>query len=54
MFVSGEAMSSSRGQALRSFLKFVFTDGQAMLADRGHLPLPPRIIASVQGTLKLN
>jgi len=54
MFVSGEAMSSSRGQALRSFLKFVFTDGQAMLADRGHLPLPPRIIASVQSTLKLN
>jgi phosphate transport system substrate-binding protein len=54
MFVSAEAMSSSRGQALRGFLKFVFTDGQAMLAERGHLPLPPRIIASVQSTLKLN
>jgi phosphate transport system substrate-binding protein len=54
MFVSEEAMSSSRAQALRSFLKFVFTDGQAMLAERGHLPLPPRIVASVQSTLKLN
>ena len=54
MFVSAEAMSSSRGQALRGFLKFVFTDGQAMLADRGHLPLPSRIVASVQNTLKLN
>jgi phosphate transport system substrate-binding protein len=53
MFVSGEAMTSSRAQALRGFLKFVFTDGQSMLADRGHLPLPPRIIASVQSTLKL-
>jgi ABC-type phosphate transport system substrate-binding protein len=53
MFVSSEAMSSSRGQALRGFLKFVFSDGQAMLADRGHLPLPPRIVASVQNTLKL-
>jgi phosphate transport system substrate-binding protein len=54
MFVSAEAMSSSRAEALRGFLKFVFTDGQAMLSDRGHLPLPPRIVASVQTTLKLN
>ncbi|HVG92597.1 MAG TPA: phosphate ABC transporter substrate-binding protein PstS [Alphaproteobacteria bacterium] len=54
MFVSADAMSSSRAQALRGFLKFVFTDGQSMLADRGHLPLPPRIVASVQTTLKLN
>ena len=54
MFVSADAMSSSRAEALRGFLKFVFTDGQTMLADRGHLPLPPRIVASVQSTLKLN
>ena len=54
MFVSGEAMASSRGPALRGFLRFVFSDGQAMLADRGHLPLPTRIVASVQSTLKLN
>ena len=54
MFVSGDAMSSSRAQALRGFLKFVFTDGQAMLSERGHLPLPPRIVASVQRTLQLN
>jgi phosphate transport system substrate-binding protein len=54
MFVSADAMSSSRAEALRGFLKFVFTDGQSMLADRGHLPLPPRIIASVQTTLKLD
>jgi|SRR5215472_679349 len=54
MFVSAEAMTSSRAQALRGFLKFLFTDGQALLADRGHLPLPSRIIASVQTTLKLD
>ena len=54
MFVSAQSMSSSRAQALRGFLKFVFTDGQAMLADRGHLPLPPGIVASVQSTLQLD
>jgi phosphate transport system substrate-binding protein len=54
MFVSGDSMSSSRAEALRGFLKFVFTDGQGMLAERGHLPLPPRIVSSVQSTLKLD
>jgi len=54
MFVTAESMSASRSQALRGFLKFVFTDGQSMLAARGHLPLPPRIVASVIDTLQLH
>jgi len=54
MFVTGENMSASRSQALHGFLKYVFTDGQSMLATRGHLPLPPRIVASVIDTLQLH
>jgi phosphate transport system substrate-binding protein len=53
MFVTAESMSAPRSQALRGFLKFVFTDGQSMLAPRGHLPLPPRMVASVLSTLQL-
>jgi phosphate transport system substrate-binding protein len=53
MFVTAESMSASRSQALRGFLKYVFTDGQSMLAARGHLPLPQRMVASVIDTLQL-
>jgi phosphate transport system substrate-binding protein len=54
MFVPAEAASPSRSDALRGFLKFVFTDGQAMIAARGHLPLPQRIVTSVLSNLKLD
>lgn len=54
MFVPAEGVSSSRSEALRGFLKFVFTDGQSMIAAHGHLPLPPRIAASVLSTLNLD
>ena len=53
MFVPVDAPSGDRSKALRSFLKFVFTDGQSMIASRGHLPLPPRIVSSVLTTLHL-
>lgn len=53
MFVTAEGVSASRSQALHGFLKFVYTDGQSMLAARGHMPLPPRIVASVMSTLQL-
>ena len=53
MFVPADALSNDRSEALRGFLKFVFTDGQAMIASRGHLPLPPRIVSSVLATLHL-
>jgi phosphate transport system substrate-binding protein len=53
MFVPTEAPSGERSQALRGFLKFIFTDGQTMIASRGHLPLPPRIVSSVLATLHL-
>jgi phosphate transport system substrate-binding protein len=54
MFVPAEPASASRSEALRGFLKFVFTDGQSMIASHGHMPLPPRIVASVLTNLKLN
>jgi phosphate transport system substrate-binding protein len=54
MFVTAEGASPSRSEALRGFLKFVFTDGQSMIAARGHMPLPPRIVASVLNNLKLD
>jgi hypothetical protein len=47
MFVPAEGVSSARSEALRTFLKFIFTDGQSMIAAHGHLPLPPRIASSV-------
>jgi hypothetical protein len=53
MFVPADALSNDRSEALRGFLKFVFTDGQAMIGSRGHLPLPPRIVSSVLATLHL-
>jgi len=53
MFVPAEGVSSTRSDALRSFLKFIFTDGQAMIAAHGHLPLPPRIASSVLDNLQL-
>jgi phosphate transport system substrate-binding protein len=53
MFVTAESMSASRSQALRGFLKFVYTDGQSMLVARGHMPLPSRMVASVISTLQL-
>ncbi len=51
MFVPVEGVSTIRAEALRSFLKFIFTDGQSMIASHGHLPLPPRITASVLAQL---
>jgi phosphate transport system substrate-binding protein len=54
MFVTAESMSAARSQALRGFLKFVYTDGQSMLAARGHMPLPPRMVTSVINTLQLD
>ena len=53
MFVTEEGLTASRSQALRGFLKFVFTDGQSMIVARGHMPLPSRIVASVMSTLQL-
>lgn len=54
MFVPAEAASNARSEALRGFLRFVFTDGQSMIAAHGHLPLPPRITSSVLSTLNLD
>lgn len=53
MFVPADAPSGDRSEALRGFLKFIFTDGQSMIAARGHLPLPSRIVTSVLATLHL-
>ncbi len=53
MFVPAEGVSIARNDALREFLKFIFTDGQSMIASHGHLPLPPRIASSVLANLKL-
>jgi len=54
MFVTAESMSAPRSQALRGFLKFMYTEGQTMLVARGHMPLPPRMVASVITTLQLD
>lgn len=53
MFVPAEGVSSARSEALRGFLKFIFTDGQSMIAAHGHLPLPPRIATSVLNNLQM-
>jgi phosphate transport system substrate-binding protein len=53
MFVPTEGVSQARTDALRSFLKFIFTDGQAMTEAHGHLPLPPEVVASVLSTMEL-
>jgi len=53
MFVPVKGVSAVRSQALTGFLKFIFTDGQAMIAEHGHVALPPEILSSVLNTLKL-
>jgi phosphate transport system substrate-binding protein len=53
MFVPAKGASAARSKALTGFLKFIFTDGQAMIADHGHVALPPEIVSSVLNTLKL-
>lgn len=52
MFVPIEGVSAARADAVRDFLKFIFTDGQSMIASRGHLPLPQRITSSILASLK--
>ncbi|HXB20257.1 MAG TPA: phosphate ABC transporter substrate-binding protein PstS [Candidatus Solibacter sp.] len=53
IFVPVKGASPARAKALTGFLKFIFTDGQAMIADHGHVALPPEIVSSVLNTLKL-
>jgi phosphate transport system substrate-binding protein len=53
MFVPAEGVSPARTEALRGFLKFIFTDGQAITVAHGHLPLPPQVASSVLSTMKL-
>jgi phosphate transport system substrate-binding protein len=52
MFVPAKGASAARSKALNGFLKFIFTDGQAMIVAHGHLPLPPQMTSSVLSTLE--
>ncbi len=51
MFVPAKGASAARSKALNGFLKFIFTDGQAMITAHGHLPLPQQMTSSVLSTL---
>ena len=53
MFVPTKGTSPARSKALTGFLNYIFTDGQAMIADYGHVALPPQIVSSVLSTVKL-
>jgi phosphate transport system substrate-binding protein len=53
MFVPAKGASPARSKALTGFLSYIFTDGQAIIADHGHVALPPQIVSSVLNTLKL-
>jgi hypothetical protein len=53
MFVPVEGASPARATALNGFLRFIFMDGQAIIASHGHLPLPQQTTASVLNGLKL-
>jgi phosphate transport system substrate-binding protein len=53
MFVPAKGVSPARSKALTGFLNFVFTEGQPMIADQGHVALPPEIVSSVLNVLKL-
>jgi phosphate transport system substrate-binding protein len=51
MFVPAKGASAARSKALNGFLKFIFTDGQSVIAIHGHMPLPQQITSSVLETL---
>src|SRR5205807_3724655 len=53
MFVPAKAASPTRSKALNGFIKYIFTDGQAIIADHGHVALPPQIVSSLLNSLKL-
>jgi len=53
ILVPVKGASPARSKALNRFLQFIFTDGQAMIADHGHVALPPQIVSSVLNILKL-
>ena len=47
MFVPAEGATPQRAKALNAFVKFIFSDGQSMIAAQGHIPLPPEVVATV-------
>lgn len=51
IFVPAKGATAIRSKALNGFLRFIYTDGQAMIASRGHLPLPEKMTSSVLETL---
>ncbi|HWX53073.1 MAG TPA: phosphate ABC transporter substrate-binding protein PstS [Verrucomicrobiae bacterium] len=47
MFVPAEGATPTRAQALNSFVKFIFTDGQPMIEAQGHIPLPSQVVSAI-------
>jgi phosphate transport system substrate-binding protein len=47
MFVPAEGATPARAKTLKAFVRFIFSDGQPMIAAQGHIPLPPQVVATV-------
>jgi phosphate transport system substrate-binding protein len=46
-YVPAKAKDSERGRAVSEYLRWVYTDGQAIAKEQGYATMPPELLAKV-------